>query len=345
MKVFRFLFVVSIAVLFAVGTAGADPADPEDIIAELPVGITIGGSVTAIEELGVEVRNVSDNALNTTTFSFPAPGAGAWVVANQYILVDFDSNYPEWGIHLVTKNLTTTFAAVADDFEPKILNPGEDGEWGVADVDDDLDGTTDNDSEAGWDGSDDVRSYGGLIYPDYVDNPEARADLAWRAFDEWVDADADGAGDAIAIIPDNDNIFADFDEVTGNINPATDNWNADWKYVVDESNSDYDTAYVREWNDTTRVYEYNYAMCAFGYGDRSAHTSSHTAPDGTNLPDDADTNPDGVSTTLIDASDPLGAGFDGREVALYIAATLGAVPAIPDGEEYTTEMWVQLIKE
>lgn len=209
--------------------------------------------------LDIELRRISDNAqvaIDHMTFPITTtPNFGLnnpWVVADQYIKVMYDCNYPSWGIKIVTDNRTDLGVK-----EPK-WGIGNDNKWGEPDKDDDGNGIKDDWPEHGMGNNDDIKIYGGLIKTDKTDdknNPTFRADLAWQ-----ISEDYKGFGSKPTVPTKND----------VGVKPSNpeDGWKTNWAYISDKKDTGYDSKviidYLKEGEDTKAVYAYDVAI--FGGG-------------------------------------------------------------------------------
>lgn len=313
-KLFKGLVLASIIGLFFVGAVMADMLDE----VQIPVGGTIAGAFY----LDVQTRLVSDNStVAPSTIAFSGAGTATelnpWVISDQYLNVNFAGNYGEWGIHLLTKNQDDIGGLAA-----KPLTKGPDAQWGVAGVDDDGNEVVDDDAEAGWPGTDDFVSYGGLIDEPTKDNPDNRALFAWRVQNGFL-----GNGVTPAILDDDEDAVAEPNEVCAS---GAVNYQSDWKFIVDSANTGYDVSYVRFLDDNGTPANpdddfdvYNYAMSVFGFATGDAIMSLNTA--GT-MPQAAHSDDDIV-------------GY--KDVAVYLGARFhGLMPGT-----YGSQLYVQFINE
>lgn len=276
------------------------------------VSITVGGEIKGVMEWELKVRNVSDNAISSIFGFIGAPNAteaAPWVIADQYIDINVKGNYGEWGIYLITDNNNSDPASLGGNYagmKPKILAWGPDKLWNTGD---------------------DILGYGGLIDTGTMDNPDNRALFAWRVEQAYL-------GDTVKpkIVDDNKDDKADPDEPTGSDRV---NWTADWRYVVDKSNTGLDTSYVRKWlNDNGTpddpkddIYDYNYAYNTFGYANGKAHMSMKSDLSMPELKDDDSATYNPGDTRL--------------DLALYLAARFYSL--VPG--DYGTKLFVRLAHE
>lgn len=150
-KVLRLIALCTAGIFLFSGTPYAEVVD-------VTVPITIGATIGAVASLTVTPVTIA-TGLNAAGISFTSPGAATWTVANEYLRVVYNCNYPLWAVRIVTNNVAA-FPGMAA--KPVDLNG---------------DGVVDGDS------------YSGLIDAATQDNPENRANLTWQVY-----VDPTGAG-------------------------------------------------------------------------------------------------------------------------------------------------------
>lgn len=241
-------------------------------------------------DVEVTLRNISDGSeatsLSFDTENLPAntddPNDG-WCLAEQYLDIDITPSsaagdpddgcigYP-WGLRIVTDNVEDMEGTYSGEVEPYSTEANTD---------------TDADGDA-WYDDDDIYNYGGLIClrdTDEDGNADTisddlyfRATLAWQVYREprTVEIPNDESFDGI----DGDGMFASFEDwYEDSFNKDYGDWNADWAYLGDKSDTEYidhnsDTGGDIVWGEdmdgdgTIEGDEYiaNYHLVAYGTG-------------------------------------------------------------------------------
>lgn len=237
------------------------------VLAEVDVSvpITIDVNIPANASLTVEIRNRSDDnqapAINFDLTGIALPPAGnPWVVSNQYLRVQYTSNYGLWGVRIVTDNedLEGDANNIIDKIKGAAVAPGPDGLWGT---------------------NDDVLAYSGLLSMTEIAKPlnqqdsSKRAPLAWQVF----------ASPQAVITGPTCSVNAQGVLVDG---ATIGEWNDDWAYLADKNDGGFNNNILEDSDNDGQVDDPTYAMVVVGGGGGGGSLAQH--PAATPKPGDGD---------------------------------------------------------
>lgn len=254
----RFYAIVVLALVF--GLAPVLPVLAEVIDAPIPPApITVTVGISGSTSLAVTTCNISDDAAIGPALNFSGiggrglpPAGNPWVVSDQYIRIQYSSNYGSWGIRIVTDN--------------------EDLEGDANDTIDSIAGSDIDPSPAVT-----TLAYSGLLSlseirrPIASQDPSKRAPWAWQVFGSTRPAVTSptsliGASGALA------------DGTT------IGDWDDDWIYIADKNDEGYTGDILVDADSDGQRDDLNYGMIVVGSGPGGGGMAQHPAAAGSPHP-------------------------------------------------------------
>jgi hypothetical protein len=238
-KVFKFFALCVSVVFLASSSLYAEVID-------VPVNITINVVLAGSSSMTVTTRNVVGDALvapSALNFSGAAaiglPPANPWVVSDQYIRVQYSSNYGLWGVRIVTDNedlegdandtVDTIASAVA---APSVAISG-------------------------------LLNLAEIVKPLASQDPSVRAPWAWQVF-----------ADTQPLITSPSSSIG----VTGALEDSNVGaWNANWAYIADKNDTGYSGAILVDADADGQVDDPTYGMVVVGGGSGGGALAQHPA--------------------------------------------------------------------